>query len=95
MFEVTSRLPVAESIDKSYATTLDLMKTYPQMKGVIGFPVRWGRLAPGRRYRKNGQKTNWRWWGLPCRAGGCAVSDARRYQKSTAVGIRVTPGLHW
>ena len=35
MFEVTSRLPVAESIDKSYATTLDLMKTYPQMKGII------------------------------------------------------------
>ncbi|MEI7412274.1 autoinducer 2 ABC transporter substrate-binding protein [Pectobacterium aroidearum] len=42
MFEVTSRLPVAESIDKSYSTTLDLMKTYPQMKGVIGF----GSLGP-------------------------------------------------
>lgn len=42
MFEVTSRLPVAESIDKSYATTLDLMKTYPQMKGIIGF----GSLGP-------------------------------------------------
>ncbi len=42
MFEVTSRLPVAESIDKSYATTLDLMKTYPDLKGVIGF----GSLGP-------------------------------------------------
>jgi len=42
MFEVTSRLPVAESIDKSYSTTLDLMKTYPQLKGVIGF----GSLGP-------------------------------------------------
>lgn len=42
MFEVTSRLPVAESIDKSYSTTLDLMKTYPQMKGIIGF----GSLGP-------------------------------------------------
>ncbi len=42
MFEVTSRLPVAENIDKSYATTLDLMKTYPQMKGIIGF----GSLGP-------------------------------------------------
>ena len=46
--------PVAESIDKSYATTLDLMKTYPQMKGIIGFgslgpigaAVRWPRNAP-------------------------------------------------
>ena len=42
MVEVTSRLPVAESIDKSYATTLDLMKTYPQLKGIIGF----GSLGP-------------------------------------------------
>ncbi len=56
MFEVTSRLPVAESIDKSYATTLDLMKTYPQMKGIIGFGSspdrrrrRWPRNAPQNR----------------------------------------------
>ncbi|AHK18863.1 LacI family transcriptional regulator [Yersinia similis] len=42
MFEVTPRLPVAENIDKSYSTTLDLMKTYPQMKGIIGF----GSLGP-------------------------------------------------
>lgn len=42
MHEVTSRLPVAESIDKSYATTLDLMKTYPDLKGIISF----GSLGP-------------------------------------------------
>ncbi|WP_034916167.1 autoinducer 2 ABC transporter substrate-binding protein [Erwinia sp. 9145] len=42
MHEVTSRLPVAESIDKSYATTLDLMRTYPDLKGIIGF----GSLGP-------------------------------------------------
>lgn len=55
MFEVTSRLPVAESIDKSYATTLDLMKTYPQMKGIIGF----GSLGPigaGQAVQKNAPK---------------------------------------
>ncbi|MEM6160717.1 autoinducer 2 ABC transporter substrate-binding protein [Erwinia sp. P6884] len=42
MHEVTSRLPVAESIDKSYATTLDLMRTWPDLKGIIGF----GSLGP-------------------------------------------------
>lgn len=42
MKEVTSRLPVAESLDQSYATTLDLMKTYPDLKGIIGF----GSLGP-------------------------------------------------
>jgi simple sugar transport system substrate-binding protein len=42
MHEVTSRLPVAENIDKSYSTTLDLMKTYPDLKGIIGF----GSLGP-------------------------------------------------
>lgn len=42
MHEVTARLPVAESIDKSYATTLDLMRTYPDLKGIIGF----GSLGP-------------------------------------------------
>ena len=42
MHEVTSRLPVAENIDNSYSTTLDLMKTYPDLKGIIGF----GSLGP-------------------------------------------------
>ncbi|MDX5629934.1 MULTISPECIES: autoinducer 2 ABC transporter substrate-binding protein [unclassified Brenneria] len=42
MFEVTSRLPVAESIDRSFSTTQELIKTYPQMKGIIGF----GSLGP-------------------------------------------------
>ncbi|QKJ87975.1 simple sugar transport system substrate-binding protein [Paramixta manurensis] len=42
MHEVTSRLPVGESIDKSYATTLDLMRTYPDLRGIIGF----GSLGP-------------------------------------------------
>ena len=66
MFEVTSRLPVAESIDKSYATTLDLMKTYPQMKGIIGF----GSLGPigaGGRWPRNAPRTKSRWWASPCR----------------------------
>lgn len=42
MHEVTSRLPVAESIDKSYSSTLDLMKAHPDLKGIIGF----GSLGP-------------------------------------------------
>lgn len=42
MHEVTSRLPVAESIQKSYNATLDLMKTYSDFKGVIGY----GSLGP-------------------------------------------------
>jgi simple sugar transport system substrate-binding protein len=42
MKEVTSRLPVGENLDNSYSTTLDLMKTYPDLKGIIGF----GSLGP-------------------------------------------------
>lgn len=37
MFEVTKRMPVAESVDDSRRTTLDLMKAYPDMKAVVSF----------------------------------------------------------
>ncbi|MDU8925092.1 autoinducer 2 ABC transporter substrate-binding protein [Pasteurellaceae bacterium LIM206] len=37
MFEVTSRMPVAENIDDSRRTTLDLIKAHPDLKAVISF----------------------------------------------------------
>nr|WP_245609115.1 substrate-binding domain-containing protein [Vibrio rhizosphaerae] len=37
MYEVTDRMPVAESIDASYAATNDLMKAHPDMKGIISY----------------------------------------------------------
>ncbi|PJG85338.1 substrate-binding domain-containing protein [Conservatibacter flavescens] len=37
MFEVTSRMPVAENIDDSRRTTLDLVKAHPDLKAVISF----------------------------------------------------------
>ncbi|BDM66097.1 periplasmic binding protein [Shewanella sp. NFH-SH190041] len=37
MYEVTSRMPVAESVDASYAATNDLMKAHPDMKGIISY----------------------------------------------------------
>ncbi len=42
MYEVTSRLPVAESIDDSFSTTQDLMRAHKDLKGIIGF----GSLGP-------------------------------------------------
>lgn len=55
MFEVTSRMPVAESIDDARRTTLDLMKAYPEMKGVIAFgsqgPIGAGRAVKEKRAR--------------------------------------------
>ncbi|MDG6895952.1 autoinducer 2 ABC transporter substrate-binding protein [Volucribacter amazonae] len=37
MFEVTSRMPVAENINDARRTTLDLVKAYPELKAVISF----------------------------------------------------------
>ena len=37
MHEVTTRMPVAESVDDARRTTLDLMRTYPDMKAVVSF----------------------------------------------------------
>ncbi len=37
MYEVTSRMPVAESVDASYAATNDLMKAHPDMVGIISY----------------------------------------------------------
>ncbi|GKX51072.1 autoinducer 2 ABC transporter substrate-binding protein [Budvicia aquatica] len=55
MFEVTSRMPVAENIDDARRTTLDLMKAYPEMKGVIAFgsqgPIGAGRAVKEKRAR--------------------------------------------
>ncbi|AWH89758.1 autoinducer 2 ABC transporter substrate-binding protein [Limnobaculum parvum] len=55
MFEVTSRMPVAENIDDARRTTLDLMKAYPTMKGIIAFgsqgPIGAGRAVKEKRAR--------------------------------------------
>ena len=55
MCEVTSRTPVAENIDDARRTTLDLMKAYPEMKGVIAFgsqgPIGAGRAVKEKRAR--------------------------------------------
>lgn len=37
MFEVTSRMPVAENIDDARRTTLDLVKAHPDLKAVVSF----------------------------------------------------------
>ncbi|MCS5980092.1 hypothetical protein LNO78_02595 [Klebsiella pneumoniae subsp. pneumoniae] len=34
-------MPVAESVDDSRRTTLDLMKTYPDLKAVVSFWFEW------------------------------------------------------
>lgn len=37
MFEVTTRMPVAENIDDARRTTIDLMKAHPDLKSVVSF----------------------------------------------------------
>jgi simple sugar transport system substrate-binding protein len=37
MYEVSSRMPVAESIDSSYAATNDLMKAHSDMTGIVSY----------------------------------------------------------
>ncbi|MCM5516877.1 substrate-binding domain-containing protein, partial [Escherichia coli] len=53
MHEVTRRMPVAESVDVSRRTTLDLMKTYPDLKAVVSFgsngPIGAGRAVKEKR----------------------------------------------
>ena len=53
MHEVTRRMPVAESVDDSRRTTLDLMKTYPDLKAVVSFgsngPIGAGRAVKEKR----------------------------------------------
>jgi len=55
MHEVTRRMPVAESVDDSRRTTLDLMRTYPDLKAVVSFgsngPVGAGRAVKEKRAR--------------------------------------------
>lgn len=55
MYEVTSRMPVAENIDDARRTTLDLMKAHPDMKGVVAFgsqgPIGAGRAVKEKRAR--------------------------------------------
>ncbi len=55
MHEVTCRMPVAESVDDSRRTTLDLMKTYPDLKAVVSFGSN-GPIGAGRAVKRNGRK---------------------------------------
>lgn len=53
MYEVTTRMPVAESIDDSLRTTLDLMRAHKDLRAVISFgsqgPIGAGRAVQQRR----------------------------------------------
>ncbi len=53
MFEVTKRMPVAENVDDSRRTTLDLMRAYPDLKAVVSFgsngPIGAGRAVQEKR----------------------------------------------
>ncbi|MDC0609625.1 substrate-binding domain-containing protein [Vibrio sp.] len=53
MYEVTSRMPVAENIDDSRRTTLELMRAHKDLKAVISFgsqgPIGAGRAVQERR----------------------------------------------
>ncbi|MFW6270293.1 MAG: substrate-binding domain-containing protein, partial [Bacillota bacterium] len=39
---VTERIPCGESVEESYTRTIELLKTYPDLKGIVGF----GSLGP-------------------------------------------------
>jgi simple sugar transport system substrate-binding protein len=39
---VTERIPCGESVEESYKRTIELLKTYPDLKGIVGF----GSLGP-------------------------------------------------
>ncbi len=57
MYEVTTRMPVAENIDDSRRTTLELMRAHKDLKAVISFgsqgPIGAGRAVQERRAKKN------------------------------------------
>ncbi|WP_027695632.1 substrate-binding domain-containing protein [Vibrio litoralis] len=57
MYEVTTRMPVAENIDDSRRTTLDLMRANKDLKAVISFgsqgPIGAGRAVQDRRAKKS------------------------------------------
>ncbi|WP_244813429.1 substrate-binding domain-containing protein [Vibrio sp. B1FLJ16] len=57
MYEVTTRMPVAENIDDSRRTTLELMRAHKDLKAVISFgsqgPIGAGRAVEERRAKKN------------------------------------------
>ena len=55
MYEVTSRMPVAESIDQAYAATNDLMKVHPDMTGIISYGSLGG-IGAGQAIRKKRAK---------------------------------------
>ena len=53
MYQVTQRMPVAESVDDSRRTTLDLMKAHPDLKAIVSFgsngPIGAGRAVKEKR----------------------------------------------
>ncbi|URH93650.1 substrate-binding domain-containing protein [Pasteurella multocida] len=52
MYEVTSRMPVAENIDDARRTTIDLIKAHPDLKAVISFGSQ-GPIGAGLAVKKN------------------------------------------
>ncbi|CFR09187.1 autoinducer 2 ABC transporter substrate-binding protein [Yersinia kristensenii] len=87
MFEVTNRMPVAESIDDSRRTTLDLMKAHSDLKGIVAFGSQ-GPIGAGRAVKEKRAKNNVHVFGMmiPSQAASLVKSG------DIAMGVTYDPG---
>lgn len=87
MFEVTSRMPVAESIDDSRRTTLDLMKAHSDLKGIVAFGSQ-GPIGAGRAVKEKRAKNKVHVFGMmiPSQAASLVKSG------DIAMGVTYDPG---
>ncbi|MBS0054641.1 autoinducer 2 ABC transporter substrate-binding protein [Yersinia sp. Marseille-Q3913] len=87
MFEVTSRMPVAESIDDSRRTTLDLMKAHSDLKGIVAFGSQ-GPIGAGRAVKEKRAKDKVHVFGMmiPSQAASLVKSG------DIAMGVTYDPG---
>lgn len=63
MHEVTSRMPVSESIDDSRRTTLDLMKAHPDLNTIVAFGSQ-GPIGAGRAVKEKRAKNKVHVYGM-------------------------------
>lgn len=63
MHEVTTRMPVSESIDDSRRTTLDLMKAHPDLNSIIAFGSQ-GPIGAGRAVKEKRAKNKVHVYGM-------------------------------
>ena len=91
---VADRFPGADEIDTAYKTTLDVIKAYPNLKGIIAFGSN-GPIGAGNARAREAPRQEDRRRRHGAALAGQAAAHGRHHPRGLSCGTRPMPAMPW